>query len=298
MKDRLPLVINTEVGGKKVLVRGDMDVDDGDNPRANSVREMVRWLLGKKAGKVKVIGHTGTALNLASQLKEEFVGVEFDDKLRDNPGETQNVEEFARRISSGWEVYVNEAFATSHRLHASIISLPQVMKRQGKDVCLGLRFGKEIEMLSQVWDKPGRRVLVIGGVKVGDKQRLAEVMRGKFAAVLKGGLLPGVELRPDGLDLADGVIENYVKVIGEAEVIVAAGVMGKYEDPNAEKGTRMILEAIAASPAYKVAGGGDIEMAISQYGLTGKFDWISVGGGAMLEYLATGTLPGIEAMYT
>ncbi|KKU99418.1 MAG: hypothetical protein UY33_C0032G0012 [Candidatus Amesbacteria bacterium GW2011_GWA1_48_9] len=104
MKDRLPLVINTEVGGKKVLVRGDMDVDDGDNPRANSVREMVRWLLGKKAGKVKVIGHTGTALNLASQLQEEFVGVEFDDKLRDNPGETQNVEEFARRISSGWEV--------------------------------------------------------------------------------------------------------------------------------------------------------------------------------------------------
>jgi len=58
-----------------------------------------------------------------------------------------------------------------------------------------------------------------------------------------------------------------------------------------------VLMAIANNNrAYKVAGGGDIEMAISKYGLTSKFDWISVGGGAMLQYLATGTLPGIEAL--
>jgi 3-phosphoglycerate kinase len=73
--------------------------------------------------------------------------------------------------------------------------------------------------------------------------------------------------------------------------------MGKYEDPGAVAGTKAILEAIANNEkAYKVAGGGDIETAISTYGLTEKFDWISVGGGAMLEFLATGTLVGIEAV--
>ena len=121
-------------------------------------------------------------------------------------------------------------------------------------------------------------------------------MKDKFAAILTGGLLPGSELRPDGLDISDAAIEKYVTEISKAEVILAAGVMGKYEDPNCAKGTRTILEAIANSAAYKVAGGGDIEMAISSYGLTEKFDWISVGGGAMLQYLSTGTLVGIEAL--
>lgn len=48
--------------------------------------------------------------------------------------------------------------------------------------------------------------------------------------------------------------------------------------------------------AFKIAGGGDAEAAISEFGLNEKFDWISVGGGAMLEFLTKGTLPGIQAL--
>ncbi len=58
----------------------------------------------------------------------------------------------------------------------------------------------------------------------------------------------------------------------------------------------MVFNAIASSSAFKIAGGGDAEAAITEFGLNERFDWISVGGGAMLEFLAKGTLPGIEAL--
>ena len=69
---------------------------------------------------------------------------------------------------------------------------------------------------------------------------------------------------------------------------------GKYEE--APEGTQKIFTAVANSKAYKVAGGGDTESALAKFGLKEKFDWISVGGGAMLEYLSSGTLPGLEAL--
>jgi phosphoglycerate kinase len=72
--------------------------------------------------------------------------------------------------------------------------------------------------------------------------------------------------------------------------------MGIYEDERDIEGTRIIAEAIANSRALRIAGGGDTETAINFLGLKEKFDWISSGGGAMLEFLAEGTLPGIEAL--
>ena len=296
MKKKLPVVSDFDVAGKNVLVRGDFDVDDKDNPRIDSVRRIIEWLNGRRLKKIKVVGHTETKYPVVEDLRREFPGVEFDDSLRKNPGEKENSEEFAAQMARGWEVYVNEAFATSHRKHCSIYALPRLMKKQNKQVGVGLRFEKELEMLPQIWSRPGRRVLVIGGVKVDEKEKFADSMKDKFAVVLKGGLLPGVDLRPDGLDISDQTISEYVEIVKTADVILAAGVMGKYEDPTAVKGTKAVLEAIANSNAYKVAGGGDIERAIDMFGLTDKFDWISVGGGAMLEYLDKGTLPGIEAI--
>jgi len=250
------------------------------------------------ASKIRVIGHRETNFDICAQLAQEFPGVEFDDRLRENPGEKEDDLEYAEALADDWEVYINEAFATSHRKHASIDALPRVMKAMGREVALGERFALELERLDKVWLMLGKRVLVIGGVKIDDKEKFAEDMKDKFMYVLKGGKLPGVELRADGLDISDKTIEDYKQKISQAEVILAAGVMGKYEDQNAAKGTQEVLTAIANSNAYKVAGGGDIEMAISTYGLSDKFDWISVGGGAMLQYLGSGTLVGLEAIET
>src|SRR3989344_8823200 len=108
--------------GKNVLVRGDFDVDDRDNPRTESVRQIVKWLIEQKAEKIKVIGHTETRYPVVVDLRGEFPGAEFDDGLRKNPGEKENSEEFAAQLAQGWDVYINEAFATSHRKHASIVA--------------------------------------------------------------------------------------------------------------------------------------------------------------------------------
>ena len=201
----------------------------------------------------------------------------------------------AVELAKDFDIYINEAFATSHRKHCSIDALPRLMKQQGKQVGIGLRFEKELEALGNIFIE-GYKVLVIGGTKVIDKNRYAKELSAKFSIVLKGGLLEGSPLREDKLDITKESVNSYIDEIETAKLIVAAGVMGKYEDPNAEYGTKEVLTAIANSKAYKIAGGGDIEAAISKYNLSDKFDWISVGGGAMLEYLASGTLIGIEAI--
>ncbi len=295
-KKPLNTIDKIDFGGKSVLVRGDFDVDDGDNPRAASIRKVVLYLIGKEAKRIRVIGHTETKYDLVAELEKEYPSVEFYSGLRDDLGEKTNNDEFAARIAENFLVYINEAFATSHRSHASIVALPKLIRSRGGEVCVGMRFELELEKLRSVLQRPGRRVLVIGGVKIEDKQKFAANMGTKFDAVLLGGKLPGADLRSDGLDISDAAIEAYKQEIGKADVILAAGVMGKYEDPDSAKGTTEILGAIAASKAYKVAGGGDIEMAISSLGLADRFDWISVGGGAMLEYLGAGTLVGLEAL--
>ena len=77
---------------------------------------------------------------------------------------------------------------------------------------------------------------------------------------------------------------------------VVSGPSGKYEDEGHRQGTERVFKAVAESGAYKIAGGGDTEAALTLLNLEKEFDWISVGGGAMLEFLSKRTLPGIEAI--
>jgi phosphoglycerate kinase len=113
---------------------------------------------------------------------------------------------------------------------------------------------------------------------------------------LQNGKLVIGNLNMDKGDITLHTIERFKEEIGRAGTIVLAGVLGKYEDEGHRQGTKEIFEAVANSGAYKVAGGGDTEAALTIFNLTDKFDWISVGGGAMLEFLAKGTLPGIQAL--
>jgi phosphoglycerate kinase len=100
----------------------------------------------------------------------------------------------------------------------------------------------------------------------------------------------------DKEDITLNSIDRFKDEIAKAGTIILAGVLGKYEDAGHTQGTKEIFQAVAASSAFKIAGGGDTEAALAMFGLTDKFDWVSVGGGAMLEFLAKGTLPGIEAL--
>lgn len=286
----LPTLVSGQVAGMSIIIRADLEADLESDPRFVATKELVDFLQTENAAAIKVIGHKGAVWQVPA------LGVTVNYDLRVDPREEANSMGLAAELADGFDVYINEAFATSHRHHASLDALPRYMKSQGRAVYFGHRFIKELEMLSQVLTKPGKKLLVVGGVKVQDKEEYANKLQSQFDTVLRGGLLPGVKLRADGLDLADETIDSYKQQISKAEVIVTAGVMGKYEDDSAQKGTKEILTAITNSKAYKVAGGGDVEAAIAKYGLTTKFDWISVGGGTMLEFLASDTLADIDAI--
>lgn len=314
----IPTVDKLDLGGKNVLVRGEFNVDDGNNARADSIREIVKYLQSKNAANIKVIGHTETEYDLATQLQSEFPEVEFDNRLRDNPGEKNNDFNFARGLAEGWNVYVNEAFATSHRSHASFVNLPKVIKENEGEVCIGPRFSAEIENLSKVTSNAKRPVvMVISGVKE-DKLTYIEAFS-KFAdKILIGGRLPDLinrgisnfqypitnnkkiiiaDLIADKEDITIHSIEEFEKEIAEAGTIVVSGPVGRFEDEGHRQGTERVFQAVVGNKnAFKVAGGGDTEVAISLLSTANGFDWVSVGGGAMLEFLANGTLPGIEAL--
>ena len=277
-----------DVTGKTVLVRADLEAQGREDPRFVVAKQMVGYLRQGGAQNIKLIGHKGAIW----MVEELGVAVNYD--LRSDPREEQNSVELAVELAEGFDVYVNEAFATSHRNHASIVALPRHMAAQGKQVCVGLRFAKEIEMLSQVVNRQSQ-IAIIGGAK-GDKEEYAKKLENRNWKVLRGGRLPGAELRPDGLDISDDLIAQYKRQMGNAGAIVVAGPMGKFEEMGAQKGTREVFTAVANTKAYKIAGGGETEDAIRKLGLEGRFDWISVGGGAMLEFLAAGTLPGIKAL--
>lgn len=267
-----------------VLIRTDLEWVGNNCSRREATKNIIGYWKSKGAVRIKVIGHNGN-IDQVSEL-----GVDINFNLRSDPREEANDPSLAEELALGFDVYVNEAFATSHRQHCSIVALPHFMKSQGKQVGIGLRFEKEIETLKKI----NKGLLIIGGAKAGDKTKYANVMESKGWTVLRGGLLPGVDLRPDGLDVSENFIKNCKLKIENCSTIVLAGPMGKYED--APEGTQKIFTAVAESSAYKIAGGGDTEAALDKFGLKEKFDWISVGGGAMLEYLSSGTLPGLEAI--
>ncbi len=272
------------VAEKNILVRADLEWIGKNCPRRQATLDIIKYLQIRGAERIKVIGHKGNI----DQVIELGVDINFD--LRADIREETNDESLAIELALGWDVYINESFATSHRMHCSIDALPRFMKSQGKQVGIGLRFEIEIEKLKKI----DRGLLIIGGAKSSDKAKYAEELEEKGWTVLRGGLLPGVDLRPDGLDISADAISNFQFAISNAKTIVVAGPLGKYEE--APEGTKKIFTAVANSKAYKIAGGGDTEAALEKYKLKNKFDWISVGGGAMLEYLSTGTLPGIEAL--
>lgn len=312
-----------EVSDKKVVLRLDLDVPEDDYTRLEAASETLEYLKSKNS-QVVIIGHRGRPTSAeATAGRPEFSlkpfqsffdkwGAKVEENLRFDPGEEANDPEYAKKLAALGEVYINEAFGSSHREHASIVGIPKLLPH-----AFGFRFIKEIENLSKVFENPKKPVILfISGIKE-DKMEMAKKLSEIYDKVLVGGRLPeffgdaGLEsvrlqgsdrkliignLNMDKEDITLHTIDRFKKEIGGAGTIVLAGVLGKYEDEGHRQGTKEIFDAIARSSAFKVAGGGDTEAALTLFRLNDKFDWISVGGGAMLEFLVKKTLPAISSL--
>ena len=98
------------------------------------------------------------------------------------------------------------------------------------------------------------------------------------------------------MDIGPGTAAAFTDVIMDARTVLWNGPMGVFEDARFAKGTRTVAQAMADSKAFTVVGGGDSAAAMTEFGLADEVNHVSTGGGASLEYLEFGDLPGLHAL--
>ena len=344
----MPRSVETaDVSGKHVLVRADLNVplEDGhvaDDTRIRAALPTLRWLLEHEAAEVLVCSHLGrpstdddrrrlsiapVAECLTTLLPDRRLRVL--ENTRFNPGETKNDPAFARELAQGMDLYVNDAFGSAHRAHASTEAVAHLLPAYA-----GLLLLAELRHLGKLLGDVERPfVIVAGGAKVEDKLAVLENLGGRSDTVLIGGKMAEqmrvenplsfpVELPTDvvvasafaadaethvagfdevpegwlGLDIGPETRERFARIIAAAKTIFWNGPMGVFEWEPFAGGTRAVAEAVASADAYSVVGGGDSVRAIQELGLADKIAWVSTGGGASLELLEGKVLPGVAAI--
>ncbi|HEX6700536.1 MAG TPA: phosphoglycerate kinase [Gaiellaceae bacterium] len=343
---RLPRSVETaDVGRKRVLVRADLNVplDDGrvaDDTRIRASLPTLRLLLERGAAEVAVCSHLGrpkgpdpafaiapVAARLRELLPDERIVVL--ENTRFDPRETKNDPSFARELADGRDLYVNDAFGSAHRAHASTEAVAYVLPAYA-----GLLLLRELAELGKLLGDVERPfVLVSGGLKVEDKLPVLQHLGGRADSVLVGGKMAEelreenplgfpVELPADvvaaasfdadaearvspydalpdgwlGLDIGPETRRAFGERIAAARTIFWNGPMGVFEWPRFAEGTKAVAEAVASADAYSVVGGADSVRAVTELGLEERVSWVSTGGGASLELLEGKELPGVAAI--
>ncbi len=308
----------------KVFVRCDLDVpiENGkilERYRLDSSLETLNYI--KEKGALPVIaGHIGkpggvydenlSTRNLLPYFNDKLGENNFEllENLRFDPREEQNNEAYAKELALRADIYVNECFATSHREHTSVVLLPKIIPHYA-----GFRLQKEIEtlgLLIRSAEKPF--VGIVGGAKLESKMPVINKLLAICDTVLLGGKLssswnstiPNNLVLPsdsiDGKDIGPQTIERFASIISSAKTVLWVGPLGLYEEEKYNRGTSEIAFHISkltkGSKLKSVVGGGDTIAALESIGLLHTFSFASTGGGAMLQFLVDGTLPGIEVL--
>jgi phosphoglycerate kinase len=339
-------VRDADVGKKRVLVRSDLNVplEDGriaDETRIQASLPTLQHLLEREAAHVTVCSHLGRpkgedpAFSM-QPVRERLLELVSDDRLevlentRFYPGETENDPEFARRLADGNDLFVQDAFGSVHRAHASTVGVAELLPAYA-----GLLLERELKELGRLLDEDVDRpfVLISGGAKVEDKLGVLKNLGGRADDVLVGGkmaeeirehnplsfdvvlpvdVIAAGEFAEDaeskvvsydelpegwlGLDIGPQTRKLFAEHIGRARTIFWNGPMGVFEWPRFAEGTKAVAEAVASSPAHSVVGGADSARALTELGLADKVSWLSTGGGAALEFLEGKDLPGVRVI--
>ncbi len=381
----LKILEDLNVFNKRVLVRICLDIpfdqkgEPTDTFRIERALDTLKYLLDRKA-KIILLSKRGHEEDLSLQplvpilskflnqevkFVPECIGLRVQkavlalkpgeilllENVRFHQEEKKNDPEFAKSLALLGEVFVNEAFADSHRAHASIVGIPNFLPSGA-----GKLFQKEVNVLSQVLLNPWRPlVALIGGIKVSTKAKVIKHFLEHADEVLLGGEIANAVLRAKGLcvskplldsqdqfslqnlnltspklhlpidvivsstkdgqlytrqtgpgavrrdemilDIGSATIELFGKILKQAKMIVWAGPLGYFENKLFERGTKEIADIIIKNhQAFRLAGGGDTVFALKKFNVRDKFDFVSTGGGAMLEFLAGKKLPGLEAL--
>ncbi len=363
----------TDLKGRYVLLRTPMNVPIKDGVVQNQFR-ITRALatmnyLVKQGARVIAVGHLGdgeqSAEPVAEVLRAHLPSVRFSsevtgsvslqlrDELQDgellvlenvrrDPREKKNDADFARSLADMAELYVNDAFADSHREHASICAVTKFLPSYA-----GMNFMHEYDELMKMRAPKHPALFMLGGAKFDTKMPLVQQFLDIYDHVFIGGalandlfkakgyevgqsLVSDVDLSgsplvthpklllpvdvtvsdgeksyvvlPDAvqpheriLDMGPATLEMLAPLIKNAASILWNGPFGNYE-AGFEEFTIGTAKLIAAATGYAVIGGGDTVASIEGLEQQEKFAFLSTAGGAMLTFLETGTLAGIDAM--
>ena len=328
-----------------MLVRSDLNVplEDGrvaDETRIEASLPTLRLLLERDAAGVRVCSHLGrpkgpdpafTIEPVRERLRELLPDkrIEVLENTRFNPGETKHDPGFARELADGCDLFVEDAFGSVHRAHASTVGVAELLPAYA-----GLLLERELEELGKLLGDVERPfVLVSGGAKVEDKLGVLRKLGGKADRVLIGGKM-AEQLRDEnpldfevvlptdvvgaaafeadaeskvclydelpegwlGLDIGPETRARFADELSRARTIFWNGPMGVFEWSRFAAGTKAVAEAVARADAFSVVGGADSIRALNELGLTDQVSWASTGGGAALELLEGTQLPGVAVI--
>jgi phosphoglycerate kinase len=234
------------------------------------------------------------------------------ENLRFDSREEENSIEFAKKLAQFGDLYVSDAFSVMHRKHSSVVAITEIMPAFG-----GVVLEQELDALNHILSKPNKpAVAIIGGAKIETKLPVINTLESIFDYILVGGkianeyidkyeiaqsekiVLPIDFIGAERYDIGPNTRELFAGYIAQASTVIWNGPMGWFEQKPYDEGTRYIAQAIAKNESsYSVIGGGETVDEVHNLHHESKIDFISTGGGAMLEYIATqGSLPGIIAL--
>lgn len=373
------------LSGKRVFIRSDLNIplNQGqitEDTRIRSSLPAIKLALDAGAA-VMVTSHLGrpkegqpTAadslapvavrlselLGMPVTLQADWIdGVDIDpgqvvllENCRFNRGEKANDATLAKKMARLCDVYVNDAFGTAHRAHASTHGIAQY----APVACAGPLLESELNTLANSLQQPRRpMVAIVGGSKVSTKLTVLRALAAKVDQLIVGGgiantfmLAAGLPIgkslaEPAQLDEARAVIDimrergaevpipvdvvcasrfsadapatirratdvqddemildvgpetaaHLAEILANAGTIVWNGPIGVFEFDSFSHGTKTVAQAIARSPGFSLAGGGDTVAAIAKFNIADDVDYISTGGGAFLEFLEGKVLPAV-----
>lgn len=328
-----------------MLVRADLNVplDEGrvaDDTRIRAALPTLELLFEREASEVAVCSHLGRPKGFDAAFSMRPVEERLRELMPDrplvvlentrfDPRETENDETFARELADDRDLFVNDAFGSAHRAHASTVGVAQILPAYA-----GLLLERELEELGKLLGDVERPfVLVSGGAKVEDKlgvlrnlgERADEVLIGgkmaeevrdenpfDFEVVLPRDVVAASAFEADaetkvvpyddlpegwlGLDIGPETQEDLGARIRRAKTVFWNGPMGVFEWPRFAQGTKAVAEAVADVEGFTVVGGADSVRALHEVGLADRVSWVSTGGGAALEFLEGKELPGVAVI--
>ncbi len=305
-----------------------------DDSRIRASLPTLRLLLEHGVSEVRVCSHLGRPKGhderfAIAPVRDHLRRLLADDRLhvlentRFDARETANDPSFARELAAGCDLFVNDAFGSAHRAHASTEGVAHLLPAYA-----GLLLLDELRHLGALLgDVEQPFVIVSGGAKVDDKIGVLENLGARADAILIGGkmaeqvgeenpftfdailpadvvaasafaadaetLVVAFDELPEGwlgLDIGPRTREDFAMHIAAARTVFWNGPMGVFEWPRFADGTFAVAHALADCPGFTVVGGGDSVRAVDH------ISWISTGGGASLELLEGRELPGVAAI--